>query len=407
MIETGSEAPDFDLEVSGTERVRLADFRGRRNVLLVFHPFAFTPVCEEEARDLQENLPSFESSETDVVLVSCDSAPARQAWKEKLGSDVHAGLGLLATRPGGPGVRSLRRDPRRSRARHVPDRQGRNRRLEPRQRRRHTADRARLRLALDRDHLSLARYEWGDERLPALVCLHGVTSHGRHFEELAERLSDRFHVVALDLRGHGGSPWEPPWNLEQHVADVLDAAPPGPAAWLGHSFGGRIAYETTAAAPDRVERLVLLDPAILLPPQLGIAAAENARRDRSYVSFEEGIDRRYEESVLTTAPRDLVEGELAVHLLPDDDGRFRYRYCQSAVVAAYGEMTRTPPPFEQVRIPTLLVLGETSYIPYDHLLDAHAAALGGLLEVARISAGHTVLWDALDDTVGAVERFLS
>ena len=85
MIETGSEAPDFDLEVSGTERVRLSDFRGTRNVLLVFHPFAFTPVCEEEARDLQENLPAFESAETDVVLVSCDSSAARQAWKEKLG----------------------------------------------------------------------------------------------------------------------------------------------------------------------------------------------------------------------------------------------------------------------------------------------------------------------------------
>ena len=136
---------------------------------------------------------------------------------------------------------------------------------------------------------------------------------------------------------------------------MLAAAPPGPSAWLGHSFGGRIAYEAAAAAPDRVERLVLLDPAILLPPHVGFAAAENARRDRSYVSFEEGIDRRYEESVLTTAPRELVAAELAAHLLPDDDGRFRYRYCQSAVVAAYGEMTREPPAFERVRIPTLLV----------------------------------------------------
>ena len=83
-IETGSEAPEFDLQVSGAERVRLADFRGRRNVLLVFHPFAWTPVCEEEARDLQENLPAFESAETDVVLVSCDTAAARKAWKEHL-----------------------------------------------------------------------------------------------------------------------------------------------------------------------------------------------------------------------------------------------------------------------------------------------------------------------------------
>jgi lipase len=254
--------------------------------------------------------------------------------------------------------------------------------------------------------VSLTRHEWGEPGLPALVCLHGVTSHGRHFAKLAERLAGRFRVIALDLRGHGGSSWEPPWNLEQHVADVLAAAPDERCAWLGHSFGGRVAYETAAAAPERVERLVLLDPAIQIPPHVGIAAAENARRDRSYVSFAEGIDRRYEESVLTTAPRGLVEEELRLHLLEDDDGRWRYLYCQSTVVAAYGEMTRRPPPFEQVRIPTLLVLGETSYLPYDDLLGAHQEALGELLEVARLSAGHTVLWDALDETAGAVERFL-
>jgi len=83
-IETGSEAPDFDLAVDRSHRVRLADFRGRRNVLLVFHPFAFTPVCEEEALDLQANLPSFESADTEVILVSCDSTAARQAWREQL-----------------------------------------------------------------------------------------------------------------------------------------------------------------------------------------------------------------------------------------------------------------------------------------------------------------------------------
>ncbi len=85
MIATGSEAPDFDLQVDGDERVRLADFRGRRNVLLVFHPFAWTPVCEEEALDLQESQAAFESAETDVILVSCDTAPARRAWKRELG----------------------------------------------------------------------------------------------------------------------------------------------------------------------------------------------------------------------------------------------------------------------------------------------------------------------------------
>ena len=84
MIQTGSEAPEFDLEVGGAERVRLSDFRDKRNVLLVFHPFAWTAICEEEALDLQANLPSFESADTEVILVSCDAAPSRQAWREKL-----------------------------------------------------------------------------------------------------------------------------------------------------------------------------------------------------------------------------------------------------------------------------------------------------------------------------------
>ena len=83
-VRTGEVAPEFDLEVSQRKRVKLSDFRGRSNVLLVFHPFAFTAVCEDEARDLQENLQAFRDAETEIVFVSCDSWAARQAWKRDL-----------------------------------------------------------------------------------------------------------------------------------------------------------------------------------------------------------------------------------------------------------------------------------------------------------------------------------
>jgi mycoredoxin-dependent peroxiredoxin len=84
-VTTGDKAPEFDLHVHGDERVRLSDFAGRSNVLLVFHPFAFTPVCEDEARDLQENLASFRNAQTEIVFVSCDAPAARQEWKRQLG----------------------------------------------------------------------------------------------------------------------------------------------------------------------------------------------------------------------------------------------------------------------------------------------------------------------------------
>jgi mycoredoxin-dependent peroxiredoxin len=86
-VKTGDRAPSFDLEVTLGERVTLADFVGRSNLLLVFHPLAFTPVCEDEARDLQENLASFRNAGTEIVFVSCDPSAARQAWKKQLGAE--------------------------------------------------------------------------------------------------------------------------------------------------------------------------------------------------------------------------------------------------------------------------------------------------------------------------------
>ena len=248
--------------------------------------------------------------------------------------------------------------------------------------------------------------EFGEAGAPRVVCLHGVTNHGRHFAKLADALPG-FHVLAPDLLGHGSSPYAPPWDLETHLDLIVETVGAEPAFLVGHSFGGRLAFELAARAPKLVPRLVLLDPAIYVLPHVALFAAENARTERAYVSFDEGITRRYEESQLHTAPRDLVEEELRSHLVLGDDGRYRYRYCQSAVVAAYGEMASRPPPFERVRVPTLLVLGESSYLPYDHLLDAHQAALGDLLQVVIVRGGHTVLWDALEDTATAVSAFLT
>jgi lipase len=139
---------------------------------------------------------------------------------------------------------------------------------------------------------------------------------------------------------------------------------------------------------------------------VALAAAENAREEKAYVSFDELIERRYDESQLHFARRELVVEDLAAHVDVGDDGRVRYRYCQSAVVAAYGEMASPPPRFEDARVPTLLVVGEKSYLPYDHLLDAHRAAVGDLLEVVVVPGGHTVLWDAPEETSAAIAAFV-
>ena len=254
--------------------------------------------------------------------------------------------------------------------------------------------------------MTLTLHEWGAPGAPRVVCLHGVRNHGGHFGPLAARLPG-YHVVAPDLIGHGHSPWEPPWDIPTHLRAIVDAIGARESILVGHSFGGRLAFELAARAPKLVPKLVLLDPVVVIPGHVALAAAENARNDKTYVSFDELVDSRYIESQLHFAPRELVVADLAAHVETSDAGRVRYRYSQSAVVAAYGEMASEPPSFEDVRVPTLLVLGERSYLPYDHLLDAHRAALGDLLEVVVVPGGHTVTWDALDETSPAIAAFLA
>ncbi len=247
---------------------------------------------------------------------------------------------------------------------------------------------------------------WGNAGAPRVVCLHGITGRGAGWHRLAEGSLAAYRVLAPDLIGHGASPYEPPWSIAEHLEAIVATVGTEPATWIGHSFGGRLALELAARSPSLVDRLVLLDPAILLDAEIALHVAELAREDRSYTSFDEGVERRFEESGLHRTPRESVVEDLEGFLVADHDGRWRYRYSQAAVVASYGEMSSAPPLFTNVRIPTLLVLAEDSYVRYDDLLDDHRAALGELLQVVTVPGGHTVLWDALEETGAAVAEFM-
>src|SRR3954466_13123069 len=100
-------------------------------------------------------------------------------------------------------------------------------------------------------------HEWGDPAGAPVVCLHGVTGQGGRFGGLAARLGSR-RVLAFDLRGHGRSGREPPWDGATHVADVLETVAglgPERCDWIGFSFGGLVSAALAARAPERVDRL--------------------------------------------------------------------------------------------------------------------------------------------------------
>ena len=89
----------------------------------------------------------------------------------------------------------------------------------------------------------MAFVEFGNPAAPAVVCVHGLTRNGRDFDQLAEALSDRFHVICPDLPGRGKSEWLPDGLAYQPPTYVVALAHllaqiNKPVAWVGTSLGG-------------------------------------------------------------------------------------------------------------------------------------------------------------------------
>ena len=87
MIEPGSPAPEFSLPNHAGKKVSLADFRGRK-VMLVFYPLDFSPVCTDQLSLYQEVLPQIEERGASVVGISVDSTWAHRAFREKIGITI-------------------------------------------------------------------------------------------------------------------------------------------------------------------------------------------------------------------------------------------------------------------------------------------------------------------------------
>jgi mycoredoxin-dependent peroxiredoxin len=91
-VEVGQEAPDFELNDQHGQPVRLSSFRGRKNVVLVFYPLAFSGVCSGEMVALRDDFPEAARDDVELLTVSVDSTYALRTWSDRDGFE----FGMLA-----------------------------------------------------------------------------------------------------------------------------------------------------------------------------------------------------------------------------------------------------------------------------------------------------------------------
>jgi len=85
MLPIGSLAPDFELERQNREMVRLSSFRGKQNVVIAFHPLAFTPFCAAQMQSYERDKPRLDALNAHVLGISVDSSASKNGWAQALG----------------------------------------------------------------------------------------------------------------------------------------------------------------------------------------------------------------------------------------------------------------------------------------------------------------------------------
>ena len=84
-LEIGRSAPDFKLKNQHGEEISLSMFKGKKNVVVLFYPFAFSGICTGELCGLRDDLASFQNDNVELLAISCDPMYSLKAYGEKEG----------------------------------------------------------------------------------------------------------------------------------------------------------------------------------------------------------------------------------------------------------------------------------------------------------------------------------
>jgi esterase len=231
----------------------------------------------------------------------------------------------------------------------------------------------------------------------AVILLHGLFGSSDNWHHIALKLSESFHIFALDQRNHGQSPHSDEMNYPLMAADVdgfMAARGIESAFVIGHSMGGKTAMQFALQFPQRVEKLIVSDmaPRTYAPAHDKIFAALLALNLKSF-----STRLQIEDALAPEIPNLVLRRFLLKNLGRDADGKFIWKINLRGLSENYpklGEPVSASAPFVK---PALFIRGgKSNYLkPEDEL---RIRELFPQSEIQTIAAsGHWIHADAPDD----------
>lgn len=255
--------------------------------------------------------------------------------------------------------------------------------------------------------------DWGNPGSPPLLLLHGVTGNAHNWQRFAGEMLDRFHVLALDQRGHGETEWGKSYTPNDFDSDIVAFVRElnlAPVSIVGQSLGGRIGTFFAARHPELVARLVIGDigpDVVTAPGGARTAATIQAAQTAGYADIEAPVASSVKANP-RVAEAEIREG-IAYNLVPGPDGRLVWRYDASGLVSRFDELPGEAEQWQQLKrieCPVLLVRGVESDILSRETAQRMVETIPNCRLAELPESGHGVPRDNPSAFLAAVQPFL-
>jgi pimeloyl-ACP methyl ester carboxylesterase len=275
--------------------------------------------------------------------------------------------------------------------------------------------------------LRLHYVDWGNEGAPPMLMIHGGRDHCRNWDWVAERLRDRYHIIAPDLRGHGDSAWASGASYDMinyiyDTAQLVHQKQMAPVTILAHSLGGAIALLYSGTFPETVKKVVAIEglgPSPQMMERIRAKTIEERMRDwiatqrgsagrspRKYATLDEAVARMKDENKHLN---DEQARHLTIHgAAQNEDGTYSWKFDNFVRFGggpgglSYEDNHRL---WSCITAPVLLVRGTESWAS-DPEVDGRIKHFKNARLANIERAGHWSHHDRLDMFMEHVERFL-
>ena len=259
------------------------------------------------------------------------------------------------------------------------------------------------------NNLRLHYLDWGNASKPPFLMLHGIAREAHQFDHLAPSFADDYHIIAIDMRGHGDSAWSPEaaYLVEDHVKDLevfVSQLNLKNLTLLGNSTGGRVVQVYAGLHPDLVTRLIAEDVGPERPADIANGFGRRVQQEENGWASEDEL-LAYVQKTDTKTPGTILRSYVHNGSKKRPDGRIVWK--RDPNLAKGFVETELWRYVREIKCPTLYILGGASRIVPPATQEKLKETLPNAQVVVMAGLGHYPDQESTEEFVRIAKEFLA